>query len=100
MSYLTKLDQLKPTAPAYTLRSWILSWAMTRNIVIRYVSFVSLSSVCYFLFEFESCRRFQFSFTGFSLVYRFAFAQIFSRSEPISESNTSTELKSLKPIMS
>jgi hypothetical protein len=40
------------------------------------------------LFKFESSRRFQFSFTDFSLVYRSAFAQIFSRSQPMRESNT------------
>jgi hypothetical protein len=44
------------------------------------------------VFDFESCRRFQFSFTDFSLVYRPAFAQIFSRSQPMRESNTYTIL--------
>jgi hypothetical protein len=32
------------------------------------------------VFEFESSRRFQFSFTDFSLVYRSASAQILPRS--------------------
>jgi hypothetical protein len=34
--------------------------------IIRYVGFVSL--VCFYVLEFESSRRFQFSFTDFSLV--------------------------------
>jgi hypothetical protein len=34
------------------------------------------SQVGTYVFEFESSRRFQFSFTDFSLVYRSAFAQI------------------------
>jgi hypothetical protein len=37
-------------------------------------------SYLYVVFEFESSRRFQSSFTNFSLVYRSAFAQIFPRS--------------------
>jgi hypothetical protein len=54
------------------------------NIVIRYVSFVFL------LFARKvSSQNFQFSFTDFSLVYRSAFVQIFPRSQPIRESNTS-----------
>jgi hypothetical protein len=51
------------------------------NIVIRYVIVVSSRL---------SSRRFQFSLTDFSLVYRSAFAQIFPRSQPMRESNTST----------
>jgi hypothetical protein len=35
-------------------------------------------------------RRFQFLFRDFSLVYRSAVAQIFPRSQPMRESNTST----------
>jgi hypothetical protein len=35
----------------------------------------------------QSSQRFQFSFTDFSLVYRSAFAQILTRSEPMRESN-------------
>jgi hypothetical protein len=46
-------------------------------VVIRYVAFVSLSSICMYLFEFESSRRFQFLFTDFSMIYRSAFGQIF-----------------------
>jgi hypothetical protein len=42
-----------------------------------------------YVFEFESSRRFQFSFTDFSLVYRSAFVQIFPRSQPMRKSNTS-----------
>jgi hypothetical protein len=61
--------------------------SQSENIIIRYVSLVSLSSICMYVFEFESSRRFQFSFTDFSLVYRSAFAQIFPRSEPMRESN-------------
>jgi hypothetical protein len=53
------------------------------NIVICYVSFVPLTRL--FVFEFESSRRFQLSFTDFSLVYRSAFAQIFPRSQPTRE---------------
>jgi hypothetical protein len=53
------------------------------NIVIRYISVVSLSPICM-----ESSRRFQFSFTNFSLVYGSAFAQIFPRSQPTRQSNT------------
>jgi hypothetical protein len=82
-------------------RFWIFSWAVSHicandeyrsqvgatnrpeNIVIRYVSDVSLSSIC-------SSRRFQFSFTDFALVYRSAFAQIFPRSQSLRKSNTST----------
>jgi hypothetical protein len=78
---------------------WIFSWAMShicanaeyrsqvgatdrlRNIVIRMLAF-----------EFENSRHFQFSFTDFSLVYRSAFAQIFSRSQPMKEFITSTRL--------
>jgi hypothetical protein len=59
------------------------------NIVIRYVSFVSLVYL-YVIFEFESSRRFQFSFRDFPLVYRSAFAQIFPRLKPMRESNTCT----------
>jgi hypothetical protein len=84
-------------------RCWIFSWAMSHicanyeyrsqvgatnrpeNIVIRYVSVVSLSSICI-----QSTRRFQFSFTDFSLLYRSAFAHIFPRSQPMREFNTST----------
>jgi hypothetical protein len=62
------------------------------NIVIRYVSFISLSLIYLYLFEFESSRCFQFSLTDFSLVYRFAFAQIFPRSQPMRKSNTSTHV--------
>jgi hypothetical protein len=54
------------------------------NIVIR---FVSLSLVYFYVFEFESSRRFQFS-----LVYRSALAQIFPRSHPMRESNISTNV--------
>jgi hypothetical protein len=43
-----------------------------------------------YLRKFESSRRFQFSFTDFSLVYRSVFAQIFSRSQAMRKSNTST----------
>jgi hypothetical protein len=65
-------------------RSQIASTNRPENMVIliRYVSFVSLC-------EFESSRRFQFPFTDFSLIYRSDFAQIFPRSQPIRESNTS-----------
>jgi hypothetical protein len=49
-----------------------------------------LSLVNLYGFEFESTRRFQFSFTNFSLVYRSAFAQIFPRSQLMRESKTST----------
>jgi hypothetical protein len=35
-----------------------------------------------------SSRRFQFSFTDFSLVYRSTFAEIFPGSQPMRESNT------------
>jgi hypothetical protein len=57
-----------------------------------YESYLRLLSLvyCMYIFEFESNRRFQFSFTDFSLVYRSAFAQIFARSQPTRESNTST----------
>jgi hypothetical protein len=58
------------------------------NIVIRYISFVSFSSVCLYYFKFESSRRFQFSFTDFLLIYCSAFVQIFPRSQPMRESNT------------
>jgi hypothetical protein len=83
------------------LGCWIFSWAMSHicandeyrsqvgatnrpeNIVIHYVIFVSLSSICI-----ESSRCFQFSFTDFSLVYCCPFAQIFPRSQPMRASNT------------
>jgi hypothetical protein len=55
------------------------------NIVIRYVSFVYL----HVLPRRKSSRRFQFSFTDISLVYRSAVAQIFPRSQSMRESNTS-----------
>jgi TRAP-type mannitol/chloroaromatic compound transport system permease small subunit len=45
-------------------RSQVRATNRPENIVIRYI------------FEFESNRRFQFSFKNFSLVYRSAFAQI------------------------
>jgi hypothetical protein len=48
-----------------------------------------LSLVYLYVFEFESNRCFQFSFTDFSLVYRPGFAQIFTRSQPMRESKTS-----------
>jgi hypothetical protein len=82
---------------------WIFSWAMSHicangeyrsqvgatnrseNIVIPYVSVVSLSSI-----YMQSSRRFQFSFTAFSMVYRSAFAQIFSRSQAMRKSTTFT----------
>jgi hypothetical protein len=38
----------------------------------------------------KSSRRFQFSFTDFSLVYCFTFAQILPRSQPMRESKTCT----------
>jgi hypothetical protein len=41
-----------------------------------------------------STRRYELSFTDFSLVYRSALAQIFPRSQPMKESNTSTRLNS------
>jgi hypothetical protein len=44
------------------------------------------------IFEFESGQRLQFSFTDFSLVYRSVFAQIFPRSQPMRQSNTSIGL--------
>jgi hypothetical protein len=40
-------------------------------------------------------RRFQFSFTDVSLVYRSALAQIFPRSQPMRESNTSNNEKKI-----
>jgi hypothetical protein len=58
------------------------------SIIIRYLSLVYL-----YVFDFESSRRFQFSFTDLLLVYRSAFAQIFPRSQPMRESNTSTFLR-------
>jgi hypothetical protein len=58
-----------------------------------------LSLVYLYVFEFESSRRFQFSFTDFSLVCRSVFAQIFPRSQPIRESNTSTYHKNILEIL-
>jgi hypothetical protein len=47
-----------------------------------------------YVFEYESSRHLQFSFTDFSLVYprvyRSASAQVFTRSQPMRESNAST----------
>jgi DnaJ-class molecular chaperone len=40
--------------------------------------------------------RFQFSFTDFSPVYRSAFAQMFPRSQPMRESNTSNTVQSIE----
>jgi hypothetical protein len=57
-------------------RSQVGATNRPENIVIRYVNVVSLSR-----------RRFQFSFTDFSLVYTY---MIFPRSQPMRESNTST----------
>jgi hypothetical protein len=74
-------------------RSQVEATNRPKNIVIRYINFVDLSSicmyVCMYVFEFESSRRFQFSFTDFSLVYRSAFVQIFPRSQPMRKSNIS-----------
>jgi hypothetical protein len=67
--------------------------AQTRNIGLKLAlqtvrktsSFVTLVSflVYLYVFEFESSRRFQFSFTDLSLAYRSAFAQIFPRPQPM-----------------
>jgi hypothetical protein len=67
-------------------RSQVGATNRLENIVIRYVS-VSLSLSRQFTCE--RSRRFQFSFTDFSLVYRSAFAQIFPRSQSMRGSNTS-----------
>jgi hypothetical protein len=69
-------------------RSQVGATNQPENIVIRYVS---SSFSCFFVFEFESSRRFQLSCTYFSLIYRSAFAQIFPRSQPMRESNTSRD---------
>jgi hypothetical protein len=71
-------------------RSQVGATNRLKNIVIRYVSFISVSSICIYVFEFESSQHFQFLFTDFSLVYLSAFAGIFPRSQPIRASNTST----------
>jgi hypothetical protein len=42
--------------------------------------------------QIESSRRFRYSFTDCLLVYRCAFMQIFTRSQPMRESNTSTKV--------
>jgi hypothetical protein len=62
-------------------RSQVGATNRPKNIVIRYVNVVSLSSICV-----QGSRRFQFSFTDFSLVYDSAFAQIFPRSQAMRES--------------
>jgi hypothetical protein len=53
----------------------------------HYHSFINFVSLYLYVFEFEGSRRFQFSFTDFSLVYGSAFAQIFPRSQPMRKSN-------------
>jgi hypothetical protein len=73
--------------------SYLRNKRPTGNMVIRYVSFVYL-----YVFEFEGSRRFQFSFTDFSLVYRSAKTQICPRSQPMREFNTSTMDESLTSI--
>jgi hypothetical protein len=73
---------------AQTTKLSVSSTNRPENMIIRYVSSViSLSSICI-----QSSRRFRFSFTDFSLVYRSAFAQIFPRSHPMRESNTSNKI--------
>jgi hypothetical protein len=74
---------------------WIFSWAMSHicaygecrsqlratnqpeNILSRQI---------------ESSRHFRYSFTDFLLVYRCALMQIFTRSQPMRESNSSTKV--------
>jgi DnaJ-class molecular chaperone len=46
--------------------------------------------------EYRSKGGAQFSFTDFSPVYRSAFAQIFPRSQPMRESNTSNTVQSIE----
>jgi hypothetical protein len=70
-------------------RSQVGATNRPENIVIRCVSVVSLFSICMYLNLEVHRRRFQFSFTDFSLVCRSAFAQIFPRSQPMRESNAS-----------
>jgi hypothetical protein len=69
-----------------TGRSWTFSWAISHICANDEYRSQYLSLVYLYVFEFESNRRFQFSFTNFSLVCRSAFAQIFPRSQPIRES--------------
>jgi hypothetical protein len=68
-------------------RSQVGATNRPENIVIRCLSLLS------FVFEFETSRRFQFSFTDFSLVYRPS-SQIFPRSQPMRESTPLTSLLS------
>jgi hypothetical protein len=51
------------------------------------LEYINFATPC--IFEIKIRRRFQFLFTDFSLVCRSAFVQIFPRSQPMRESNTS-----------